>query len=134
MSLWAAEWIAVPQALILTAGVLDKLAHVLEGLEVDERRMRENLRLTRGGIMAESVMMELARAIGHERAHQVVLAAYRRADKAQRDLSDVLAEDPAVTAHLDPATLAALMDPVNYLGLSAAGAVAVEARLEESAP
>jgi adenylosuccinate lyase/3-carboxy-cis,cis-muconate cycloisomerase len=133
MSSWAAEWIAVPQALILTAGLLDKLAYVLEGLEVDERRMRENLRLTRGGIMAESVMMELARAIGHERAHQVILAAYRRAERAERELSDVLAEDPAVTAHLSPATLAALMDPVNYLGLSAAVAVSVEASLEDRA-
>ncbi len=134
MSFWAAEWIAVPQALILTAGLLDKLAHVLEGLEVDDRRMSENLRLTRGGIMAESVMMELARAIGHERAHQVILTAYRRSERAGRELSDVLAEDPAVTAHLSPATLAALMDPVNYLGLSAAAAVSVEAHLKESMP
>lgn len=132
MSFWAAEWIAVPQALILTAGVLAKLAYVLEGLEVDERRMRENLQLTRGGIMAESVMMELAGSIGHEQAHEVVLEAYRRAARAQREFSNVLAEDPVVTAHLEPAKIAALLDPVNHLGLSAAAAVSVGAHLKES--
>ena len=32
MGAWALEWIAVPEAIILTAGLLDKLASVLEGL------------------------------------------------------------------------------------------------------
>ena len=64
MGLWALEWIAIPQALILAGGIVDKLAAVLEGLAVDEERMRANLELTQGQIMAEAVTMALARAIG----------------------------------------------------------------------
>src|SRR5262249_5004052 len=57
MGAWAVEWHAVPDAVILSAGLVAKLAHVLEGLEVDEARMRRNLDATGGAIMAEAVMM-----------------------------------------------------------------------------
>ena len=58
---------------MLAAGVVDKLAAVLEGLEVDAARMRANLDVSRGQIMAEAVMMALGRSLGHERAHELVL-------------------------------------------------------------
>src|SRR5207237_122782 len=42
MGAWAAEWVAVPQALILAGGVVEKLATILEGLVVHEARMTAN--------------------------------------------------------------------------------------------
>jgi 3-carboxy-cis,cis-muconate cycloisomerase len=134
MSFWAAEWIALPQALILAGGVVDKLAAILEGLEVDEERMRANLELTRGGIMAEAVMMALAPIVGHERAHHLLLVASRQAAAEDRDFAEVLREHPEVAAHLTEVELRRLMDPASYLGLSAASAVAVAGRVEEAAP
>jgi adenylosuccinate lyase/3-carboxy-cis,cis-muconate cycloisomerase len=129
MGLWAVEWIAVPQALILAGGIADKLAVVLEGLTVDEGRMRSNLDLTAGQIMAEAATMALAGAIGHEPAHAAVLAASRRALAAGRPLLDELAGDPAVAAHLDRAALERIMDPASYLGLSAHSAESVARRV-----
>lgn len=134
MSFWAAEWIALPQALILAGSIVDKLAGVLEGLEIDEERMRANLELTRGGIMAEAVMMALAPIVGHERAHHLLLVASRQAAAEDRDLAEVLREHPEVAAHLTEVELRRLMDPASYLGLSAASAVAVAERVEEAAP
>ena len=131
MRFWATEWVALPQAFILCGGLLDKLAHVLEGLEVDEARMRANLDLTAGQIMAEAVMMALGRALGHEPAHALVLAATRRASAERRDLAAVLAEVPEVARQLSPAELERLLDPAAYLGLAAASAEAVASRVEE---
>lgn len=118
MAAWAVEWIALPQALILAGGLTSKLARILEELVVDSARMRANLDLTRGQIMAEAAMMALARAIGHERAHSVVGAAARRATAEGRHLSAVLAEDPAVSSHLSREELSELMEPSSYLGLA----------------
>lgn len=132
MSSWAAEWLALPQVFILAGGLLDKLAHVLEGLEVDEERMRRNLDLTAGQIMAEAVMMALARELGHERGHALVLAAARRATAERRELAAVLAEDPDVTAHLSEAELRRLLDPAAYLGLAAESAETVARRVEHA--
>ena len=117
MGAWAAEWIALPQALILTGGLLEKLAFVLEGLVVDTEQMLENLALTRGQIMAEAVMMSLASSLGHERAHAVVAAASRRATDEQRDFASVLRDDPDVGANLR-VPLEELLEPGRYLGLA----------------
>jgi 3-carboxy-cis,cis-muconate cycloisomerase len=131
MGAWATEWIALPQAMILTGGLLDKLAQILEGLRVDGDRMRANLELTQGRIMAEAAMMELARSIGHERAHAAVTAAVRRAEDDRVDLGSVLRSDPEIGARLSPAQLEAILDPAGYLGLAGAAA---EAAAERAAP
>jgi 3-carboxy-cis,cis-muconate cycloisomerase len=134
MGAWAAEWIALPQAMILTGGLLEKLATILEGLRVDRDRMLQNLELTRGRIMAEAAMMALASSLGHERAHAVVSAAARASDTDGLDLAVVLRGDPEVTAHLSPAELDVILDPNRYLGLAAETAAAVADRaLEASA-
>jgi 3-carboxy-cis,cis-muconate cycloisomerase len=118
MAAWALEWLALPQALILGGGLTAKLAGVLEGLVVDAARMRANLDLTRGQIMAEAAMMALAQAIGHARAHAVVSTAARRAAAQERELSSVLSEDPAVSRHLSAEEIQGLMEPSGYLGLA----------------
>jgi 3-carboxy-cis,cis-muconate cycloisomerase len=128
MGYWAAEWIALPSAFILCGGITAKLASVLEGLEVDEARMRRNLDLTRGGIMAEAVMMALAPKIGHERAHAVVAAAARKAGADGNDLRAVLAEDPVVSANLSSERLERLLDPAAYLGRAGASVDVVVGR------
>jgi 3-carboxy-cis,cis-muconate cycloisomerase len=133
MGAWAVEWIALPQALILTGGLLAKLAAVLEGLVVNPERMRANLDLTRGQIMAEAVMMALAPELGHERAHEVVTRAARRATAERRDFASALLEDPDVAALLAPERVERALDPSAYLGLAAEAAAAVSSRITDVA-
>jgi 3-carboxy-cis,cis-muconate cycloisomerase len=132
MGAWAPEWVALPQAVILTAGIVDKLAAVLEGIVVDAEKMRSNLELTGGAIMAEAVMMALARSIGHERAHEAVTSASRRASASGSGLLAALLGDPELAAAFDPAELQDLLDPARYLGLSEATASAVPAATDMS--
>jgi 3-carboxy-cis,cis-muconate cycloisomerase len=64
---WHAEWIALPESFIFTAGALHQAKFALGGLIVDTERMRHNLGISRGLIVAEAVMMGLARAVGASR-------------------------------------------------------------------
>ena len=132
MGAWATEWIALPQALILTGGLLEKLAHTLERLVVDTERMLGNLELSGGQIMAEAVMMALAPSLGHERAHEVVGAAARRASDERLDFAAALQDNPAVSAALTGTQLEQVLDPAGYLGLAVESAAAVAARAEEA--
>ena len=50
---WQAEWEALSGALAYTGGAAAALAGALEGLEVDAARMRANLDLTGGQVVAE---------------------------------------------------------------------------------
>jgi 3-carboxy-cis,cis-muconate cycloisomerase len=113
---WHLEWVALPEAFIASSGALRQARFMLEGLIVDAGRMRRNLDLTGGLIVAEAVMMALAEHTGRQIAHDVVYAACRTAlDKGTTLLAE-LERDGEVTKHLDKAQLAALTDPVNYLG------------------
>jgi 3-carboxy-cis,cis-muconate cycloisomerase len=117
---WHAEWIAVPESFILTAGALYQAKFMLDGLIVDERKMAENLGLSKGLIVAEAVMMGLAPHIGRQEAHDVVYDACRAVNEKGGTLAQVLAATPAVASRLDRAAIEHLTDPANYLGAAPA--------------
>jgi 3-carboxy-cis,cis-muconate cycloisomerase len=103
---------------------------VLNGLRLDPARMRKNLDLGGGLIMAEAVMLDLGAAIGRQHAHDVVYDAAQAAFIEGRPFGELLAEDPRVTVHLDPTAIENLLDPTAYTGLCAemAREAAVRAR------
>jgi 3-carboxy-cis,cis-muconate cycloisomerase len=92
---------------------------MLRGLQIDGERMRKNLDLTGGLIVAEAVMMGLAPAIGRQPAHDMVYDACRTAIEKGRTLYDVLNENAQIRGRFDEAKLRALTDPANYLGAAA---------------
>jgi 3-carboxy-cis,cis-muconate cycloisomerase len=115
---WHAEWETIPEIFLLASGALRHMADAIAGLTVDQARMGENLEATRGLIMAEGVMMALGDHIGRLEAHHLVEAACRRAVEQGSHLRDVLAQDPAATAHLPPDALDRLFAPDSYLGVA----------------
>ncbi len=115
---WHAEWIAIPESFILTAGALHQAKFALGGLIVDTAQMKRNLGISRGLIVAEAVMMGLAPFTGRQQAHDVVYDACRTVNEQGGTLADALAALPAVTAHFDRAAIDRLTDPANYLGLA----------------
>jgi len=115
---WHAEWIAIPESFVLTAGALHQAKFALGGLIVDEAQMAKNLDISRGLIVAEAVMMGLAPQLGRQEAHDVVYDACRRANEQHISLRDALSADPQVTSRIDRATIERLTSPGNYLGLA----------------
>ena len=110
---------AEARACIATGDMLGRLTEVLRGLVLDPERMRRNLDLGGGLIMAEAVMLELGRTLGRQNAHDIVYDAAQAAFVEGKAFSDVLAADPRVTAHLKPEGIRQLLDPVAYTGLCA---------------
>jgi len=113
---WHAEWMAVPESFVLTAGALHQAKFALGGLIVDAARMRENLGISRGLIVAEAAMMALALHTGRQQAHDLVYAACRVVNEQGGTLAEALAAIPEVSAHFDRAAIDHLTDPANYLG------------------
>jgi 3-carboxy-cis,cis-muconate cycloisomerase len=115
---WHAEWIAIPESFVLTAGSLHQAKFALGGLIVDEAQMAKNLGISRGLIVAEAVMMGLAPQLGRQEAHDIVYDACRRANEEHISLRDALSADPNIASRIDPATIERLTSPANYLGLA----------------
>src|SRR5467141_1505979 len=110
---------AESRACIATGDILSRLGEIMRGLRVDPKRMRANLDLGGGLIMAEAVMLDLGAAIGRQHAHDAVYDAAQAAFVEGRPFADLLAADPRVTAHLDAPAIKALLDPTAYTGLCA---------------
>ena len=89
---WQIEWQVSPQLGELAGTALGQTLVVLEGLRVDPERMRANLTLDGGLVMAEAQMIGLAPALGRERAHDLVYQAAGRARATGRTLTDVIPE------------------------------------------
>jgi 3-carboxy-cis,cis-muconate cycloisomerase len=117
---WQLEWVAIPEAFLAAGGALRQARFMLEGLIVDAGRMRRNLDLTGGLIVAEAVMMALAPHTGRGAAHDLVYGACRAALDNGTMLLAELEHLPEVVRHLDRKRLAELTDPVNYLGSASA--------------
>src|ERR1051325_5438670 len=108
---------ALVQACELTGDMLARLAVLMDGLQVFPDRMRENLDLSGGLIMAEALMLELGRQIGRQRAHDAVYEAAQASVTQTRPFREMLARDPHVSAGLTPSQMEALLDPARYTGL-----------------
>jgi 3-carboxy-cis,cis-muconate cycloisomerase len=115
---WHAEWRPFCELLEATGSGAAWLRDCLEHLEVDAERMRANLELTHGALLAERVTTALAPALGRHAAHELVQEAAREAFASDRPLGDVLAANEDVAAHVDRDALARLLDPAGYLGAS----------------
>jgi 3-carboxy-cis,cis-muconate cycloisomerase len=116
---WHLEWMALPESFLLTASALANANFMLGGLVVHEERMRSNLDLTGGLIVAEAVMMAAAPKLGRQRAHDVVYSACQQAIEGGGRLADILAEMPEVVAALGSReAIERCCDPANYLGLA----------------
>src|SRR5215469_13258701 len=113
---WEIEWIVMPEIFCLAAGALSQTEFVLKGLQVDDKKMRANLDLTKGLIVSEAVMMGLGPYLGRQYAHDLVYDICRKVVATGRPLVELLAENAEITKHLDRAALAKLCDPANYLG------------------
>jgi len=114
---WQAEWPAFAETLRLAGGAVFRLASLLAGLQVDPARMRRNLDLSGGSIMAEHVVMMLGERIDLVMARALVDTAVSAATSTGRPFKDVVREDPTITTHLKPEELAAALEPSGYLGV-----------------
>lgn len=110
---------AESRACIATGDMLSRLHEVIRGLTVNPERMRANLDLGGGLIMAEAVMLDLGAALGRQHAHDVVYDAAQEAFVQNRSFSELLAADPRVTAHMTADQIKDLLNPVAYTGLCA---------------
>ncbi|WP_439655960.1 3-carboxy-cis,cis-muconate cycloisomerase [Lentzea sp. HUAS TT2] len=113
---WHVEWAVIPEAFLLLSSSLAQATRLIAGLRVNEDRMRANLGLTGGLIMAESVMMALAPALGRQQAHELVYAACSRVIDTGGDLATELRRHPVVVESLGAQRVDQLCDPATYLG------------------
>ncbi|WP_296229980.1 3-carboxy-cis,cis-muconate cycloisomerase [uncultured Pseudomonas sp.] len=116
LGLWHAEWDTLPELCCLVSGALQQALLVVPGLEVDAARMRANLELTQGLVLAEAVSIALAQKIGRDVAHHLIEQCCKQAVREGVHLRAVLGANTEVSAQLSADELDRLLDAAHYLG------------------
>jgi 3-carboxy-cis,cis-muconate cycloisomerase len=110
------DWMTFPALALVTSGALAAVVAIAQGLEIDVERLRQNLDLTGGRIMAEAVSYALGGKIGRAQAHAFVDELSERAVKDKRTLKETLLGDSRVRSHLSVAEIEKLFIPLTYQG------------------
>ena len=113
---WQAEWETIPELVVVAGDAARALADALEELVVDPARMRTNLEMSGGLVLAEAVAMRLAVTLGKPEAHAIVDRAAAVAAGERRPFADVLASDPSVTRVLSRSEIDTTLSPDAYTG------------------
>jgi 3-carboxy-cis,cis-muconate cycloisomerase len=113
---WQAEAETLSELLRLTGEGVAAIRRCLEGLEVHPDRMRENLDLTDGLVMSESLAGALGAKLGRARAQELVGEAARRAGDEGTSLAAAATATPEILEALGEDGIAAALDPASYLG------------------
>jgi adenylosuccinate lyase len=128
----ANERIVVPHAILLADDLLGKLTAVFTGLQVDGRRMAEELERSAGGAMTESLMLALtARGLARAEAHEL-LRRLTRSPSEGPPLAERAKSDPEVRKLFDPAEIDRLLDPASYVQAATEKTDRIVARLERA--
>jgi adenylosuccinate lyase len=113
----SAERFTIPHVMVLTDDILDKTRMMFSSLEVNEGRMRSNMEMAKGKIMAEAVMIALVdKGMGRQVAHEVVRRASMAADEKDKHLLETLGHESEVAALMSTEELEEVMRPENYIG------------------
>lgn len=113
---WQAEWETLPALVTVAGQASTALAAALEALSIQPARMRDNVELTGGLVLAEAVVLRLAAKLGKTEAHAIVERAAAKATEETRPFADVLAADVAVTAVLNRSDIDEALSADAYLG------------------
>ncbi|MFW9785699.1 MAG: adenylosuccinate lyase [Candidatus Heimdallarchaeota archaeon] len=113
----ASERIIFAENFILLDYMINQLAEILKGLEFDEKRIEENLNLTKGACLTEKVMVELVRkGIGRQEGHELLRQASIEAREKNIFMKDILYANNKIKMNFTKEELEEIFDPHKYIG------------------
>ena len=113
----SAERFILPESNILLDYILNLTCNIVANLRVDSERMLQNLSLTQGRAMSESVMMTLTKkGVNRQEAHEMLRKLTIQSALEKKDFKQVLLEDKLVSGKLTEKEIDQALNPKNYLG------------------
>ncbi len=117
-AVWRVEWRGITECFIATGTAAVKAKKLLAGLNVNEKRMRQNLELTKGLLYSEPIMFLLGEKLGKQTAHEIVYEICMDCFEKDACFIDELMANATVAKNVTREQLEAVMDPEKYTGKS----------------
>ncbi|MEM4001039.1 MAG: adenylosuccinate lyase [Saccharolobus sp.] len=115
----APEFLSLPLSFMLSHAQIKSLTRIIKGLKVYEDVMRKNLYVSRGFMLAEPLMLELAKRTGKKvTAHKIVYEIVQRAVDENKTFQECIRETPEIKKYFKEEELEKLLDLESYIGTS----------------
>jgi len=115
----ANERFILPMSSILIDEMLETMIKILNGLHVNEGRIRQNLGITRGQIFAEFVLDELIKkGVPRFDAYKDIQRVAFASSEDGTDFRDAVKNDSAISSYLTEEEMEKIFIPENHLGSS----------------
>ncbi|HEX7483203.1 MAG TPA: lyase family protein, partial [Candidatus Bathyarchaeia archaeon] len=111
------ERFILPESNILLDYILNLTCNIVANLRVDSERMLQNLSLTQGRAMSESVMMALTKKnVNRQEAHEMLRKLTIQSALEKKPFKQVLLKDKLISSKLNEKEIDQALNPKNYLG------------------
>ncbi|GAA2983319.1 lyase family protein [Lentilactobacillus parakefiri] len=114
-TVWRDLYVALPEMTMYLSGQLNYAINILKFGQFNPQRMRQNLSADDGTIYSGSLMMALAKFMGRENAHGLLVKLRDKADHQQVTLRDLFYADATIAKYLSKAELDRVMTPNDHL-------------------
>ncbi len=112
----SAERVVLPDAFLTLDYMLDRFAWLVDGLVVDEARMRRNLAESHGLVFSQRLLLALVGSgLSRDEAYRLVQRNALRAWEEERDFRELAANDHDISSRLDEDALAGAFDLADAL-------------------
>jgi len=110
------ERIILPDSCLIVDYCLALFTSIMRGLQIYRQRMKQNIKLTKGLIFSQRIMLALIdKGLSRQKAYELVQRNAMKAWKGNKNFLGLLKADPEVTATLSQAELEPLFDEQYYL-------------------
>jgi len=110
------ERIILPDSCLIVDYCLALFTSIMRGLQIYRQRMKQNIKLTKGLIFSQRVMLALIdKGLSRQKAYELVQRNAMKAWKGNKNFLGLLKADPEVTAILPQSELEPLFDEQYYL-------------------
>jgi len=113
----SAERFIIPEACILGDYMLYLMMNILNGLWVNEEKMRKNIDLTQGRAMSEAIMIALVKKrMNRQKAHELLRTLTIQSETEKQPFKKILLQNKTVREKLSEKEIDKALNPSNYLG------------------
>lgn len=104
------ERIIIPDSFLVAHYMLLRMKRLLENLQVNEEKMKENLKLSQGLIFSQAVLLKLVeKGMSRGKAHELVRSLAMKVDK-QKSFKELLFKDEEIGKFLTPQEIEEIFD------------------------
>jgi len=113
----SSERFLLPHSFIVIDEILDSTIRLLKNLIIKPDKMRKNIEITGGRVMAEAIMIKLVeKGLARHKAHEILREITRKAEERNIHLLEALVEDERISRYMNRGEIEDALKPENYLG------------------